>query len=68
MVTINVLGNDTDADTPTLTIQGVTQPGRGTGAIVSGQVRFTPAADFSGQTTFTYTVRTGTSTDTATRP
>ena len=65
-VTINVLGNDSDPDTPTLTLQSVTQPGNGEAVILSGQVRYTPADDFAGQDTFTYTISDGTSTATAT--
>lgn len=65
-VTINVLGNDTDPDTETLTLQSITQPANGTAVIVSGQVRYTPDEDFAGTDTFTYTISDGTATDTAT--
>lgn len=64
-VTINVLGNDSDPDTPTLTLQSVTQPANGTAVIQSGQVSYTPADGFNGQDTFTYTITDGTSTATA---
>jgi hypothetical protein len=55
-VTINVVANDTDVDGPLpLVVGSVTQPAAGgTVAIVGGSVRFTPAAGFSGVTSFTY--------------
>jgi alpha-tubulin suppressor-like RCC1 family protein len=58
--------NDTDADGDALTITAVTAPTGGTVALGSGTVEFTPAADFVGDATFTYTVSDGTDTDTAT--
>src|SRR5690606_8347998 len=65
-VTINVLGNDHDPDTEVLTITGVTQGVNGTVAIVGGQVIYTPAPDFSGVDTFTYTITDGQASSTAT--
>ena len=57
---IDVLGNDTDADGDTLTVQSVTQPGNGSAAInANGTVTYTPDADFNGVDTFTYTVSDG---------
>ena len=66
---LDVLANDTSApDTgETLTVISVTQPADGTVSLVSGVVRFTPAANFSGVTRFTYTISDGNGgTDTAT--
>jgi uncharacterized protein (TIGR03382 family) len=65
---LDVLANDSTApDTgETLTVTAVTQPAAGTVTLVGGVVRFTPAAGFSGTTTFNYTVSDGTATDTAT--
>ena len=57
---IDVLANDSDADGP-LTITGVTQPANGTVAITGGgsAVSYTPAANFNGTNTFSYTVTQG---------
>src|SRR5215217_726466 len=75
-VTIDVLANDDDGpDTgETLNVTSVTQPpaGEGSTEIISsgpdaGKVRFTPDADFFGQTNFNYTISDGNGgTDTAT--
>ena len=59
-VTINVLSNDLPATG--LTLQSVTDPDKGTAAIVAGQVLYTPKADFNGTDTFAYTVSDGAST------
>ena len=61
-VTISVLANDSDPDGDVLQVSGVTQPaGGGSVAITGGGqgVRFTPAAHFSGQRAFTYTISDG---------
>ena len=66
---LNVLTNDTIVpDTgETLTVVGVTQPANGTVTLSGGVVRYTPPANFSGTTTFMYTVSDGNGgTDTAT--
>jgi uncharacterized protein (TIGR03382 family) len=66
---VSVLANDTTApDTgETLTVTAVTQPANGTVTLVGGVVRFTPALNFNGTTSFTYTVSDGNGgTDTAT--
>ncbi len=58
-VTIDVLANDTDPDTPLtdLTVSAVGTPLNGTAAIATdGTVTYTPDAGFSGTDTFTYTV------------
>ncbi len=52
-VLIDVLANDTATEPA---ISSVTQPGSGTAVVEDGQVRYTPAAAFSGTDTFTYTV------------
>jgi uncharacterized protein (TIGR03382 family) len=58
---LDVLANDSTApDTgEVLTVSAVTQPASGTVTLTGGVVRFTPAAGFSGTTTFTYTVSDG---------
>jgi len=53
---IDVLANDTDVDGDTLTIKSVGQPGHGTTAIEAGQVRYTPAPNYTGPDTFDYVV------------
>ncbi|MDZ7888227.1 MAG: retention module-containing protein, partial [Pseudomonas sp.] len=54
-VTINVLANDTDVDGPALTIKSASvDPTQGTVSIVSGQLVFTPATNFTGTATITY--------------
>jgi hypothetical protein len=58
-ITINVLANDTDPDGDTLSVSAVTQPANGTVVNNGTNVTFTPAAGFSGTTTFTYTVSDG---------
>ena len=47
-----------------LTIQSVTAPTHGTTAIAGGLVRYTPAANFCGTDTFSYTAAAGVRTDT----
>jgi len=54
-----LLGNDTDADGNPLTIGSVQDAVNGTVAIVNGNVVFTPAPDYSGPASFTYTVTDG---------
>jgi len=56
----NVLANDSDPDPgTTLIITGVTQPANGTVTFTSASVTFTPAAGFTGVTSFTYTISDG---------
>jgi uncharacterized protein (TIGR03382 family) len=63
----NVLANDTDPEGNTLTITAVTQPANGSVTNNGNNVSFTPAAGFTGTTTFTYTISDGNGgTDTAT--
>ena len=69
-ITVNVLGNDSDVDGNPLTIthvngQSITAGGpavsvtNGTVALVSGQLVFTPAANYHGPASFTYTITDG---------
>ncbi|MGR2666088.1 tandem-95 repeat protein [Vibrio campbellii] len=59
-VTINVLPNDTDVDGDTLTIVNASVPAdQGTVEIVDGKLVFTPADNFSGEATISYTVSDG---------
>ena len=59
-VSIDVLGNDTDADFDTLTITNLTQPGSGATQVSGGEVLYTPNFNFAGIDTFTYTPNDGT--------
>lgn len=62
-----VLSNDTDADGDILTASVVTNPSNGSLALLStGQFVYTPAANFTGDDSFTYQVSDGELTDTAT--
>jgi hypothetical protein len=65
-VTINVLGNDTDADSDPLGITYVGMPTHGTAIITGTQIVYTPAAGFTGSDTFTYTITDGFATASAT--
>ncbi|MDP5253310.1 Ig-like domain-containing protein [Vibrio sp. HB161653] len=65
-VTIDVLANDSDVDGDTLTITEATVPAeQGTVAIVDGKLQFTPAENFNGDATISYTISDGTMTDSA---
>jgi hypothetical protein len=57
--TIDVLANDSDVDGDALTIASVTQGAHGAVAIAGGAVTYTPAHDFFGSDTFTYTIDDG---------
>ena len=65
-VTVDVLANDSDPDGDPLAVTGVSDPANGTAALLEGAVRYTPAPDFNGEDTFTYTISDGSSTATAT--
>ncbi len=56
---VDVRANDSDIDGNPLTITGVGSPSHGTAAIESGQVRYTPAVNYSGADAFTYTIGDG---------
>ncbi|GJL84150.1 MAG: hypothetical protein DHS20C01_37840 [marine bacterium B5-7] len=59
-VLIDVLANDTDIDSPgALTIIAVTHGSHGTTAISDQQIVYTPAADYAGVDTFSYTISDG---------
>ncbi len=59
-VDVAVLGNDTDVDNDTLSVASVTQGSHGTVAInANGTVRYTPAANYNGPDSFTYSVSDG---------
>ena len=61
-VDLDVLANDTDEDGDTLTVtEVVTPPAHGTAEVVSGNVRYTPAADYCSPPadTFTYRISDG---------
>ncbi|MDZ4262981.1 MAG: Ig-like domain-containing protein, partial [Pseudomonadota bacterium] len=63
----SLLANDTDADGDILTIQSVQGAVNGTVSLVAGSVIFTPAPNYSGPASFTYTISDGKGgTDTAT--
>ncbi|MHA2753693.1 cadherin-like domain-containing protein, partial [Vibrio campbellii] len=65
-VTINVLPNDTDVDGDTLTIVNASVPvDQGTVEIVDGKLVFTPAENFNGEATISYTVSDGALEDSA---
>ena len=68
LTSITVLNDDTDADGDSLTVSAISYSGTGTAAINSDNARidYTPAANFNGTDTITYTVSDGTTTDTGT--
>ncbi len=72
-ITLNVLGNDNFSNTATISaINGVNittnsvNVDHGSVTLVNGQLVFTPAADYHGPSTFTYTVTSGGVTETST--
>ncbi|MCA9982436.1 MAG: cadherin-like domain-containing protein, partial [Anaerolineales bacterium] len=66
-VNINVLDNDSDPDNDPLSISAVGATTNGGTAVISNtQVTYTPATDFTGTDTFTYTISDGDLTDSAT--
>ncbi|WP_119008408.1 Ig-like domain-containing protein, partial [Vibrio superstes] len=59
-ITIDVLNNDTDVDGDKLTITAASVPAeQGTVEIVDGKLVFTPAKDFNGEATISYTITDG---------
>ncbi len=59
VVTIDVLANDSDADGDALSLTSLSGGNGSTSLGANNSVRFTPAAGFTGQTSFTYTVSDG---------
>lgn len=57
--TSTLLGNDVDLEGNALTITSVTAGTNGTVQLFGNQIRFTPAPDYVGPATFTYTVSDG---------
>lgn len=66
--TVEVLANDTDPEGDALIVTAVGTPDAGGTVSVNadGTISYTPAGDFSGAESFTYTISDGTSEDTAT--
>jgi hypothetical protein len=60
----DLAGNDTDLDGDALTVTAVGDAVNGSVGLAGGNVTFTPAANFNGAASFTYTVSDGTATDT----
>ncbi len=59
-VTITVLANDSDVDGDKLSVTEVTQPAHGAVVInADGTLTYTPAANYNGQDSFTYTISDG---------
>ncbi len=59
-VLIAVLANDTDVDGDALTVEAIlTDPANGAAVVEDGQIRYTPALDFSGSDTLTYRASDG---------
>ena len=56
---ITVLNNDSDADGDAITIIDVTDPAHGTAEIQGDSVAYTPADNFHGEDSFTYTISDG---------
>jgi hypothetical protein len=68
---LDVLANDSDIDSGTLTITNVTTPSNGGGVVIQGvapnqTLSYSPATNYSGIETFNYTISDGSLTDTAT--
>ncbi len=56
-VSVDVLANDTDANADVLAVTAVSTPANGTATInLDGTVSYTPAANYNGADSFTYTV------------
>ncbi|MEW6604296.1 MAG: Ig-like domain-containing protein [Thermoproteota archaeon] len=66
-ITFDVLINDSDPDGDALTATIATNPSHGSATMTAtGSATYTPAANYSGPDSFTYTVSDGPDTDTAT--
>jgi DNA gyrase/topoisomerase IV subunit B len=64
-VTVDVLANDANVDSATLTVTAVSDPANGSVTTDGSTVTYTPDADFFGTDCFTYTVSDGSLPDTA---
>jgi uncharacterized repeat protein (TIGR01451 family) len=56
---VTVLPNDSDVEGNPLTVISVTQPANGSVTLVGGVITYTPAANWFGSETFTYTISDG---------
>ena len=65
-VVVTVLSNDSDVDGDDVTVSAVTQGTNGTVTTTGTTVTYTPAVDFNGDDSFTYTITDGKLTATAT--
>jgi hypothetical protein len=66
-ISVAVLSNDYDVDEDVLSVTAITNPGHGTVVInADDTITYTPAANFFGSDSFTYTASDGLLTDTAT--
>ena len=65
-IEIDVLSNDSDIESTILTLSSVSTPQNGNAVISAGKIIYTPADDFTGTDTFTYTVADGSINATAT--
>lgn len=65
-ITISVLANDSDTEDDSLTITAVSSPANGNAISNGAEITYTPAANFNGTDSFTYTISDGNGgTDTA---
>lgn len=55
-VDIPVLGNDTDVDSPSLSVMSATLPAHGATTVIGTMVRYAPAAGYDGPDAFSYTI------------
>ena len=58
-IIVDLIKNDSDADSDSLKIKSLTKPKHGTAVVVNGKVKYTPANGFSGKDNFEYTVSDG---------
>ncbi|MEJ2746306.1 MAG: Ig-like domain-containing protein [Anaerolineae bacterium] len=65
-VTISVLANDSDPEGDTISLDSVGAAGHGTAVIVGSDIQYTPALNFAGADSFTYTIIANGKTDSAT--